>query len=310
MPAHNEERFIAAAIESVHFQTYPPGELIIVDDGSTDRTGEIARSASGPVPVRVLVHDRPEGSIAARNWGLREAETEWVAMLDADDIWLPHKLERQFAFVDAWSSESPVAVLGTKGRHINEAGKDIGVYDPGGCDSEAAFRHTLSSGGIPMVGHSSVLFRREEALAVGGYLEDYSLGAEDHDLWDRMAALKNGVIVNVNEHLFCYRKKRGGMMQRQALTMHTNFGRVVENRNRRHRGEPPLSFTAYQAQMRQRPMRVRVTWTIDVYAAWLYRFGAMNVVNGRRALGAVQLGAAGLLRPRLVVGGIRRRFQH
>ncbi len=308
MPAHNEERFLGAAVASVEKQTYRPIELIIVDDGSTDRTTEIAREASGPVPVRVLRTAKPGGSVAARNWGLREAGTEWVAMLDADDTWMPNKLHRQMAFLDGWASESPLSVLGTKGRHINEAGADIGEYNPSGCDSEDEFRRTVSSGALAMIGHSSALFRRQDAIDVGGYSEE-ALGAEDLDLWDRIASLRDGVIVNLDEPLFCYRKKRGGMAESNLRSQQVNIERIIANRQRRRRGQPPLSLATFEFQMRQRPLRERAQWRVDLYGKWLYRFGATNVVNGRPAVGGIQLAAACALRPRLVLDGVRRRLQ-
>jgi hypothetical protein len=101
----NAERFIGEAVESVFAQTYANWELLLVDDGSTDRSTSIARdyAARHPERIRYLEHAGHEnrGMSASRNLGLRHARGEYVAFLDADDVWLARKLERQVAILAA-----------------------------------------------------------------------------------------------------------------------------------------------------------------------------------------------------------------
>ncbi len=92
IPAYNAEKYIATAIASVRAQTRVPAEIIVVDDGSSDRTSEVARAAG----VTVIVQANA-GPAAARNRGARAAHMPWIALLDADDRWLPEKLEAQCA---------------------------------------------------------------------------------------------------------------------------------------------------------------------------------------------------------------------
>lgn len=94
IPAFNAEDYLAAAIESVLAQTFCPLEIIVVDDGSTDRTAKIAEQFSLPV----ICHCQPHRGIAAtRNFGISAARGNWLAFLDADDLWTREKLERQLA---------------------------------------------------------------------------------------------------------------------------------------------------------------------------------------------------------------------
>lgn len=101
----NEERFFPEAIESVFAQTYKNWELLLVDDGSTDGSTEIAlrHAQQYPGKVRYLEHDghRNRGASAARNLGISNAKGEYIAFLDADDVWLPQKLERQVALLNS-----------------------------------------------------------------------------------------------------------------------------------------------------------------------------------------------------------------
>jgi glycosyltransferase involved in cell wall biosynthesis len=96
IPALNAEAFLARAVRSVEAQTYSDYEIIVVDDGSTDATAKVAQSFKS---VRYF-HQFNQYQAVARNRGLKEARGEMVAFLDADDEWLPEKLERQLAFMD------------------------------------------------------------------------------------------------------------------------------------------------------------------------------------------------------------------
>jgi glycosyltransferase involved in cell wall biosynthesis len=97
IPVYNGERFLGAAITSILQQTILPRELIVIDDGSTDRTPQIA-SGFG-TNIRYYRQDR-RGPPAARNYGIEKAKSEWVSLLDADDVWPENSLELQLAPVE------------------------------------------------------------------------------------------------------------------------------------------------------------------------------------------------------------------
>jgi hypothetical protein len=106
IPAYNVELFIKETVESVLDQTCPVSELIVVDDGSTDRTADIAESFGGP--VHVLRQDNAGASVA-RNRALEHASGDFIAFLDADDLWEPYKVERQIAYLAARPEVGTVA---------------------------------------------------------------------------------------------------------------------------------------------------------------------------------------------------------
>jgi glycosyltransferase involved in cell wall biosynthesis len=99
VPVYNAERFLAEAIESVVAQSYPHWELLLVDDGSSDRSQEIAREFAEADPERIFCPEHPGhrnfGMCTTRNLGVRHSRGEFVALLDADDVWLPNKLQEQ-----------------------------------------------------------------------------------------------------------------------------------------------------------------------------------------------------------------------
>jgi glycosyltransferase involved in cell wall biosynthesis len=94
IPAYNSEEFIGEAIRSVKAQSFPVAEVIVVDDGSSDRTAEVAERLGARV-----IRRRRGGISVARNAGIRAAKHEWIAFLDADDLWTPQKIEYQWAAI-------------------------------------------------------------------------------------------------------------------------------------------------------------------------------------------------------------------
>lgn len=93
VPVHNDERYLAEAIESIRANSLAPCEVIVVDDGSSDGSGDVARSFA---EVR-YVRQEAAGAAQARNHGISLCTGDWVAFLDADDLWTPNKLELQAA---------------------------------------------------------------------------------------------------------------------------------------------------------------------------------------------------------------------
>jgi glycosyltransferase involved in cell wall biosynthesis len=106
IPCYNKKLYIAEAIQSALDQTLKPLEVIVIDDGSTDESAAIAESFGNRVQV---LRQKNQGESVARNRGIDLAKGEWVALLDADDVWLPNKLEKQMAAVE--SAVEPVVCV-------------------------------------------------------------------------------------------------------------------------------------------------------------------------------------------------------
>jgi glycosyltransferase involved in cell wall biosynthesis len=174
MTAHNEEAIIGEAVASILAQTLADFELLVVDDGSTDRTVEVVDGFGDP-RVRVI-RQANAGQPHAMNRGIMEARGELVARHDADDLSLPERFERQVAFLDA---HSDVALVGTGAVLRGPSGRDRVFH---AVRSSHGIRHALAWGN-PIV-HTSVMMRRAAITQVGAYADMLS---EDYDLWIRMA---------------------------------------------------------------------------------------------------------------------------
>jgi glycosyltransferase involved in cell wall biosynthesis len=95
---YNGDRFLEDALKSIKSQTFSSIDLIVVDDGSTDNSAAIAQKLEG---IQVIQHKQNMGAPTARNTGIKAANTEFIAFLDADDIWLPSKTEKQVEFLQS-----------------------------------------------------------------------------------------------------------------------------------------------------------------------------------------------------------------
>lgn len=176
------ELFLAEAIESVFAQTYPEWELVLVDDGSTDTSTTIARdyAAQRPLQVRYVEHanHRNHGTSASRNAGARRSAGEYLAFLDADDVWLPEKLEHQ---VEILRSHPEVALVYGRSEYWHSwpgAGAPGDYVAALGVAAETIVRPptllTLAlESRAPTASMSDILVRRNSFERVGGFEEDF-----------------------------------------------------------------------------------------------------------------------------------------
>jgi len=207
LPVYNTERYVHQAIDSILAQTFENFEFIIIDDGSTDGSADIIAQYKDQ-RIRFIRKPRNEGLVSALNLGIELALGEYIARMDADDIALPERLEKQVAFLD---SHPDVVVVGTKAWRIDPAGKIIESMISV-TRWEDVHRY-LRSGANRLI-HSSVMMRTEIVRKIGGYREQFR-HAEDIDLWLRI--LEHGKICNLSEKLMLYRSNSSGVRLTKIL---------------------------------------------------------------------------------------------
>lgn len=126
MPSWNTGRFIEETIDSVIAQTYPNWELLIVDDCSTDNTDELVAKYKDD-RIKYFKNEKNSGAAFARNRAMREAQGEWIAFLDSDDLWTPEKLEHQINFM----KKNGYSLSFTEYEKIDEESKPLNIYVSG-----------------------------------------------------------------------------------------------------------------------------------------------------------------------------------
>jgi glycosyltransferase involved in cell wall biosynthesis len=220
---YNGERYLREAIESILGQTFSNFELLVIDDGSTDGTPAILSEYARDPRVRVINQPNSGANAAARR-GVQEARGAYIAVMDADDRSQPDRLRKQVAFLD----ENPDYVLvGSAMRIVNEHGQAI-AYRRYPLDDEALRSATTIQNPF---GHSTICFRRTEALACGGYTTEFE-GAEDFDFNVRLRMLGKGA--NLSEALVDYRVHKGAFKVERLRTQLRDTIRLREILRRRY----------------------------------------------------------------------------
>jgi len=211
VPAYNAERYIGRTLRSALNQTFRDIEVIVINDGSTDNTRLIVEKIALK-DNRVRVFNTVNRGVAmARNLGIEKAQGSYVAFLDADDLWHPIKIERQFTALNAHAPDSTWAGVYAFYRQIDE--EDYVIRDglvTIDCRGYVLARNLV----LKFIGNgSSLMVRREAALAVGGFDPSYASaglgGCEDLDFEYKIAARYR--IEAVRLFLVGYRVREGNM---------------------------------------------------------------------------------------------------
>lgn len=232
IPAYNAEKYIEASILSVLNQTYVNWELIIVNDGSTDRTQAIAEEFSSRDKRIKVINQQNKRLAAARNTGIKNSTGQWVAFLDADDIWFPSKLEKQVKI----SEKVPyIDILYTDGWifHYDDL-TNLTAYSikKGEFTSDEMYLLEYSGNYIPVI---SVMAKRNIMDKIGFPEEEiFFYGCEDWDCWLRLAQA-GANFYGIDEKLFYYRRHDSNMSGKslqiaQAATLLRNFSDNLTNK--------------------------------------------------------------------------------
>ena len=197
---YNMAGYLPLAVKSVLDQVYRNIEVIIIDDGSTDGTGEAIRLFLDDPRVRYMFQEN-KGQAAAKNYGVRESRGEYIAFLDADDMWMPEKLEMQLPL---FSKSNAVGVVYARGLYIDEKGVECGIVN------QELFRGRVSGRLLidNFVCFGTSVARKECFARLGEFNEEIRMGI-DYDLWLRFSTQYE--FDYVDRPLLCYRVWSGQM---------------------------------------------------------------------------------------------------
>ena len=194
MPAYNAEKYIGEAIESILNQTYTDFEFIIINDGSTDRTKEIILEYDDPRIV-LLENEKNSGIVVTLNKGLDAAKGEYIARMDADDISLCNRIERQVMFLDSHKH------IGVVGSALQVFGDGIDNQNRFFSDSKEKLKAELLFSSC--LAHPTVMFRCSLIRKSNACYDLQFAGIEDYALWWTLAQITD--LGCINEILLKYR---------------------------------------------------------------------------------------------------------
>lgn len=221
VPVYNGERFIAAAVESILAQGYRPIEVIVVNDGSTDRTADVLVGFGEEIKV---IHQENAGQAAARNRGIQAAAGPFIAFLDADDLWVPEKLARQMD----WLAEHPEMQLCTCLMQ--------NFWAPELVDEAETMRDTEHA--RPLVATWQGVLARREVFDSVGHMDTGAAYADVREWMHRARTL--GVNVGRMDEVLVQRRIHGANISRGRAELEPELLlRLAERAIARRRGKKP-----------------------------------------------------------------------
>ena len=222
IPAYQAERYLAETLDSVRAQEFADWELILVEDGSRDRTEELVRAFASSVsqPVRFLRHEINRGLTSTRNTAMAAAETQWIAILDSDDVWTPDHLRTLWARASEGDAD---LIHGGSVLFDSETGGDLEIRAP---DARAVADLPVSLwDNRYLVQPSSVLLAKSLWEKVGGFHPSFQ-HLEDREMWMRCA--RAGARIAYTGRETCRYRKHGAAMSAQSAAMAEAAARVLD----------------------------------------------------------------------------------
>ena len=213
IPLYQTERYISETLQSVAAQTFADFEILVVDDGSSDRGPKIAANFGDP-RLRVISQAN-RGLAGARNTGIRESRGNYLAFLDADDLWEPGKLAAHVAFLD---SRPDVGVSFSSSRLIDDDGRALGLLQrPAVSEFDAGYifcRNPVGNGSAPVIRRQAledVAFSDPALQRRLCWFDESFRQSEDIECWTRIAVCTHWKFGFLDQPLNKYRISSGGL---------------------------------------------------------------------------------------------------
>lgn len=222
IPAFNAAKTLIRAIDSVRRQNIHALEIIVIDDGSIDDTAEVLKnSIQAGEQIRLIRMHKNSGVSAARNAGIQRARGKYLAFLDADDIWLPGKIQKQIGLME---QDPTITLISCNSRLVSESGLElkVGHINRPPVDGIDAWKTLLIYNFLPT---PTILTYRSLVEEIGGFDESLMVG-EDLDLWIKLAAI--GKVTVINEVLTHYYDSAGSLMKRHSSETNSIVAPMLE----------------------------------------------------------------------------------
>jgi glycosyltransferase involved in cell wall biosynthesis len=279
LPVYNAADFVASAIESILQQTFQDFELIVIDDGSTDNSLEVIHRYLSNPKVKVIKGEH-KGLSCALNLGIAEAQYDWVARMDADDIAMPERFQRQ---LEATRSLPQVVAWGTYAFYISAKGKKLGLASSGPTSIED-FEGQREEGHLVQLIHPTVILKKEIVLAAGGYRTEFE-PVEDLDLFNRMAAY--GPILAIPEPMLQYRIHNQSVSMKRFFFQRVLMRYVISSHRRSLEQLPAQTFDEFLKDYNHTLWLARLDRARKTYGMFFYRKAGLAAGDASYISGAV-----------------------
>ena len=266
LPVYNQEKYVAETIESVLSQTFADFELLLHDDGSTDGSAAIIRRYAA-LDSRIRASFAPNaGRCLATNRLIAQAQGQWCALFDADDVMLPERLEKQLAYHHA---HLEVDATSCHCHYINERGQHLSTQRHPGLRTVEERQQFLAAGQFVQCAITGMMISREVYQQSGG-LHSQFWPCDDFKFFNRL--LEQGyALVIIQEVLVKYLIHASAVTTQKPMETFDKVGYVMECLNLRREGQAEISFTEFMTKRQHNPWWVRLNRRRYNYAQFFFR---------------------------------------
>lgn len=296
MPVYNQENYLAETIESVLSQTYKDFEFIILDDGSTDSSAEIIRHYVLKDERILAFFEQNSGKSAATNYLVNEAGGTWCAFLDADDVMLPQRLEKQVAFHHA---NPEISASSGHCYYINETGRMFGTQRYANLKSITECKKLMGNKLINC-SFTGLMVLRQVYLDAGGLMTRFE-PCEDYEFVNRLVHNKGYILVIIQEVLMKYRIHPSAISVRKPFFMFDKIAYVKFCLNLRARQLPEINFEEFMEKQQHAPWWVRFNRERSKYSRNLFRKAGFSMLSKDYISFTGQITTASILSPGYVL---------
>ena len=267
MSVYNGEEYLSLAIESILSQTFKSFEFIIVNNGSLDKTGTILNYyASKDNRIKIINSKKNLTYVEGRTLGIKECKTNWFALMDADDISLKERLEKQMKVIRS-DLGSELAALGTWGEYINSKGEVLGRMRSGP-KSLDEFNNLFKFNKAILLIDPSAIINRELFWKCKGYNKD-AVPSSDLDFWYRLSETGKKIIA-IPEILIKYRVHHNSTSVNQTMLQRKKGHFINFNMRRRRNNIKEMSYEDYCLKIWSNP-KYRLPKIINDFSMYLYK---------------------------------------
>ena len=292
LAVYNQENFLDAAIESILSQTFKNFELLIFDDGSTDRSADIIKKFVEKDHRIKAVFEANSGRSNATNKLVSVAKGDWCVFVDADDIMFPGRIEKQLTFHNA---HPEIAASSSHCRYIDEHGNTFGMQRYHGLSTIVEFKKTIAQQEFITCSYTGLMVRREIFIKLGGLTKKFEL-CDDFDFINRLVE-QGYILLIIQEALMKYRIHAGAFTVKNPLFMREKIAYVMHCNRQRRAGNPEIDFASFLEIQKRRPFWIRIGERRFYYATIFFRGAGQAILSKRYFSFAWQIVASCLLSP-------------
>ena len=291
MSVRNGLPYLEAAVNSILNQTFRDFEFVIVDNGSKDATPEaVERMAAADPRIRFFRNTGDLSQSGGLNRGLAECRGTWIARMDADDIALPERFDRQMCFAtsnpDVKATSCLAYYIDARSRRVGKTFHDLTTRE--------AFKNYKEEGRAIGLLHPGSLIEARTLIGLGGYRPAFD-PANDIDLWCRIS--DRDVVLVQPEYLMEYRIHGGSDIAKSFRLSHQKSLWGRDCMRARRAGNPEPSWEEFLEERRRAPWWVRLNRWRKANAKRLYRQSALDRISSQTLRAWLEMGAAALLQP-------------